>query len=215
MSEGNDLSKMLNDHHDFVEGKGGVQLKIKDKNLSWLDLVGLNLSKVLMHTVVMDNTDISGANMFAAFAESSSFRNVVAHKTNFRESHIEGCDFSFSDMTDANFRNANLEGSNFYRVCLAGADFKGSKLRGVNFYGADLSGATIADGRVLTGKMYHIDRPGFDDDYLEIYQTLRGWYIRNQSFEGDATEFSLFLRRKYGPCDLQLRYQALIGALCI
>jgi uncharacterized protein YjbI with pentapeptide repeats len=215
MSSVKNLSKMLNDHLDFVDGKGGVQMKIKNKNLSYLDLVGLNLSKALMHTVEMNYTDISGANMFASFAEDSSFRHLVAHKTNFRESFIEGCDFSFSDLTDSNFRNANLEGSNFYRACLAGVDFKGARMKGVNFYGADFAGATIAEGQILTGKMYQIDGLGFDSDYLEIFQTLRGWYLRNQDFEGDSNNFSLNLRKKYGSCDLQIRYKNIIGALCI
>jgi uncharacterized protein YjbI with pentapeptide repeats len=206
---------MLNNHLDFVEGRGGVQIKIKDKSLNWLDLAGLNLSKIIMHTVEMNNTDISGANMFAAFAERSSFRNLVAKKTNFRESYMEGCDFSFSDCTDSNFRNANLEGSNFYRACLAGVDFNGASIKGVNFYGADFAGATIAEGQILTGKIYQIDGLGFDSDYLEIFQTLRGWYVRNQDFEGDSNNFSLNLRKKYGSCDLQIRYKNIIGALCI
>lgn len=206
---------MLNDHLDWLNNRGGQRLELPQQELSWLTLGGLNLSQSSFKGTNFSNTDLSDTNLFKADLTECTFKSSVLNNTNMREASLSGSDFRFANLRGSNLRDAILDGSNFYGADLSEVDLHGSSLSGVSFYGAKLFGATISEGFVLTGRYYLLDQPGFDSGFLEIFETLRGWYVRTEEFEGDSKELSLFLRRKYGHSDIEERYQGILKALCV
>jgi len=208
------LSQMLNDHVDWLNQVGGEQFTLSDKDLSWLTLSELNMSRSIMIGVNFESSDLSSTNFYKADLAESSFKKGILSKANFREANLTACDFRSASLKGVNFRDSILDGSIFYGADLSEADFQGASLMGVSFQGAKLFGASIAEGWVLTGRYYQINKPGYDDGFVEIYETLRGWYIRTAEFEGDVRQFSMFIRRKYGQSDLEKRYQNLVDAIC-
>jgi len=85
------------------------------------NLVGVNLSSVILEGEDLSGVDFTGADLHNAFLQNSNFK---------------GANFSQANLRGAFFNGSNLEGANF-----RGADLRWAKLTGANLQGADFTGA--------------------------------------------------------------------------
>ena len=72
------------------------------------------------------SVDLSGADLFEATCESTSFRNVTAVETVFFRSKLQRAVFNKADLRGADFREAELSGAKFTGAKVGGAKFAGA-----------------------------------------------------------------------------------------
>ena len=100
---------------------------------------------------------------------------------------LRGADLGGADLGGANLRCANLRGADLGGANLCGADLGGADLRGANLRCANLRGW----GKISSTSDILILGPiGSRNDYITIYHTDKGIFIRCGCFSGTIDEFA-------------------------
>jgi len=102
-------------------------------------LTGIDLSKeshgsaVYLPCIVLNNAELTNANLSGADLRGAIFAGADLQNTNFSEADLRGADFSKSNLVGANFSGAELENTNFSESKLARSDFSKAQLSFANF----------------------------------------------------------------------------------
>ncbi|MCW7760679.1 pentapeptide repeat-containing protein [Photorhabdus luminescens] len=97
--------------------------------LNRLKAPGANFSGALLPSVIMENADLSQANLVNVDLSGAS---------------LASCNFTGAIMTLVNLQNTTLQTSNFSQATLVGTDFTGANINHVNFSGANLTNAWLS-----------------------------------------------------------------------
>ncbi|WP_434524140.1 pentapeptide repeat-containing protein [Photorhabdus asymbiotica] len=97
--------------------------------LNRLKAPGANFSGALLPSVIMENADLSQANLVNVDLSGAS---------------LASCNFTGAIMTLVNLQNTTLQTSNFSQATLVGTDFTGANINHVNFSGANLTNARLS-----------------------------------------------------------------------
>lgn len=125
------------------------------KDLSRLDLAGLDLSRADLTHADLSGTSLAGANLTEAVLESAN---------------LLGADLSMAVLA-----RAKLAGANLRRVKGGGADFSGADLGKVETVGADLRGANLRGARLVEAQLIVTDLRGASLAGADLERaTLRG-----------------------------------------
>lgn len=116
--EREELEKILEEHKEWIDGKGG-----KRADLSGTDLRGANLSGVNLR-----ETNLRGANL--------------------RGANLRGADLREADLYRADLREAGLCRANLRGAILRGGNLRGADLREAGLYRADLRGANLSEANL-------------------------------------------------------------------
>lgn len=124
------------------------------------DLHGANLAGVHFDSTDLSETNLTSANLEKATLVRAWLKNAHADGANFKKIEAYRSDFSNASVNDASFANAELQRAEFGGAQLAKADFQKAELgradfnkavlSGVNFSFANLSRATLS-GAVIQG----------------------------------------------------------------
>ena len=158
-----------------AEQKNGVQINLKNYDLSGLDLSSrkfeyinfedCNLSEVNFSGTIIKQSEFKnglliGANFENADLSSVHFTGCAMQKVNLSHVRIEGVGITESNLANASFKSANVEFSNlnvFKDVNLSDADLTGSKIswfygENVNFKNANFTEASILESQIKNCK---------------------------------------------------------------
>ena len=110
-----------------------------------------------------------------------------------------GADLCGANLCDANLCGADLGGANLCGANLCGADLGGAYLGGANLCGADLGDAKIKDSVELKAKLSILQcgPVGSRQDYLIIFNTKVGLYVKAGCFLDTLTKFVSAVREKH------------------
>ncbi|WP_036771027.1 pentapeptide repeat-containing protein [Photorhabdus australis] len=97
--------------------------------LNRLKAPGANFSGALLPSVIMENADLSQANLVNVDLSGAS---------------LASCNFTGAIMTLVNLQNTTLQTSNFSQATLVGTDFTEANINHVNFSGANLTNARLS-----------------------------------------------------------------------
>ncbi|WP_426577371.1 pentapeptide repeat-containing protein [Xenorhabdus stockiae] len=97
--------------------------------LNRLKAPGADFSGALLPSVIMENADLSQANLVNVDLSGAS---------------LASCNFTAAIMTLVNLQNTTLQTSNFSQATLVGTDFTGANINHVNFSGANLTNARLS-----------------------------------------------------------------------
>ncbi|MDE1484519.1 pentapeptide repeat-containing protein [Xenorhabdus bovienii] len=97
--------------------------------LNRLKAPGADFSGALLPSVIMENADLSQANLINVDLSGAS---------------LASCNFTKAIMTLVNLQNTTLQTSNFSQATLVGAGFTGANINHVNFSGANLTNARLS-----------------------------------------------------------------------
>ncbi|NHB89757.1 pentapeptide repeat-containing protein [Photorhabdus tasmaniensis] len=97
--------------------------------LSALKAPGADFSGALLSSVIMNDADLSQANLVNVDLNSAS---------------LTSCNFTEAIMTLVNLQNTTLQATDFSQATLVGTDFTGADINHVNFSGANLTNARLS-----------------------------------------------------------------------
>ncbi|MGV7960588.1 pentapeptide repeat-containing protein [Photorhabdus tasmaniensis] len=97
--------------------------------LNRLKAPGADFSGAVLPSVIMENADLSQANLVNVDLSGAS---------------LASCNFTGAIMTLVNLQNTTLQTSNFSQATLVGTDFTGANINNVNFSGANLTNARLS-----------------------------------------------------------------------
>ena len=112
--------------------------------------------------------------------------------------NLLGADLRGANLYEADLRGANLRGANLHRADLHGANLYGANLYGANLYGADLYGADLREWGKLVGNrpFITIGPIGSRQDYLQVFTTENGIFLKTGCFSGSIKAFEKALSKK-------------------
>jgi len=141
---------------------------------------GLDWSKCSKTNIMLQNSDLHGANLFGAHfdstdlsdanftsanlekatlvrawlknvhADGANFKRIEAYRSDFTNASANGASFANAELQRAEFGGAQLNNADFQKAELGRADFDKAVLSNVNFSFANLSRATLG-GAVMQG----------------------------------------------------------------
>ncbi|ETS33344.1 hypothetical protein BB987_11245 [Photorhabdus temperata] len=97
--------------------------------LNRLQAPGADFSGAVLPSVIMENADLSQANLVNVDLSGSS---------------LASCNFTKAIMTLVNLQNTTLQASDFNQATLVGTDFTGANINNVNFSSANLTNARLS-----------------------------------------------------------------------
>ncbi|WP_251390629.1 pentapeptide repeat-containing protein [Mediterraneibacter agrestimuris] len=161
--EREELEKILEEHKEWIDGKGG-----KCANLRGADLRG----------TILRGADLRGADLSGA-----DLREANLHRANLREADLGGADLRGVNLRETNLRGANLRGADLREAGLYRADLREAGLCRANLRGADLDFSTLplwcgslkmtVDKRIAAQIAYHFCRLVCDDvEFLEARNSI-------------------------------------------
>ena len=113
-----DISKILNEHKLWLEGKGGsranlIEANLRGADLRYADLRGVDLRGANLIGAVLIRADLRGANLIGADLIGADLRYA-----NLIEANLRGADLRYADLIGADLSGANLSGANLDFACL-------------------------------------------------------------------------------------------------
>lgn len=146
--EGEPLHRILDQHRDWLEGKGGKQARLEGADLSNVDLSGVNLQKAVLASCDLGDACLYGADLQEAHLGKATLTGTVLtfaklHKANLVEANLERAHLDRCDLSCAYLRDAILSRSNLSESDLQGADLVSSDFQGAILYGAQLQRAFV------------------------------------------------------------------------
>ena len=124
---------------------------------------------------------------------------IVKDRANLCEANLYGADLCEANLCEANLCEANLYGANLYGANLYGANLRKANLEGANLYGANLYGANLGEWGKLTGSnrpFITIGPIGSRQDYLQVFTTEKGVFLKTGCFSGSMEAFEKELSKK-------------------
>jgi uncharacterized protein YjbI with pentapeptide repeats len=182
-SHGNtSLTEVLQNHRQWIEGKGGKRADLRCAALKNADMGGLNLMGSDMREAVLDQAclnkaDLRGADLrkaqlvragligtrlIAADLGFASLTEAVATEADFTEANLLRADLSRAVFIRAVLRHASLRQADLTKARLVRADLRGADLTGADLTGAVLSGADLTGSRLSKARLFGADLLGAD-----------------------------------------------------
>lgn len=124
------------------------------------DLHGANLFGAHFDSTDLSDTNLTSANLEKAtlvrawlknvHADGANFKRIEAYRSDFSKASLNGASFANAELQRAEFGGAQLANADFQKAELGRADFGKAVLSDVNFSFANLSRATLS-GAVMQG----------------------------------------------------------------
>jgi uncharacterized protein YjbI with pentapeptide repeats len=121
------------------------------------DLSGANLAGADFTSTDLRDTNLQGANLekatlvrtsfSGANAQGANFTRVQGYRTDFSGMNGKGAPFVFAELQRSNFKGANLEGADFEKAELGRAQFDDAVITGTNFLLANLARADLTSAK--------------------------------------------------------------------
>ena len=166
--EREELEKILEEHKEWIDGKGGKRADLCGSNLRGADLSRASLSRANLRGSNLRGADLSEADLYGA--------------------DLRGADLSGANLSGVNLSEANLRGTILREANLSGADLREAGLCRANLRGANLSEANLdfstlplwcgslkmtVDKRIAAQIAYHFCRLACDDaEFLEARNSI-------------------------------------------
>jgi uncharacterized protein YjbI with pentapeptide repeats len=167
-------------------------------------LVGAQITGVRWPGVTLKDLDLTDANIGRADLTEARLRQVIAHRTNFRQSKLHGAQLvqfssSKADFMAADLSYARAEEAVFHAARLVGANLEGALCCGANFTGADMSNARCQRGNFSKANFTRAVLTGADFSQANLTSAnLFAQSLRRTDFTG-ANFTESYLKR----CDLE------------
>lgn len=126
------------------------------------DLHGANLAGAHFDSTDLSDADLTSANLDKATlvrawlknakADGANFKKIEAYRSDFSNASLNGASFANAELQRAEFDSAQLANADFQKAELGRADFNKAVLSDVNFSFANLSRATLS-GAVIKGQI--------------------------------------------------------------
>ena len=166
--EREELEKILEEHKEWIDGKGGKRADLREADLGEADLHRADLREADLRGANLGEANLSGANLYGA--------------------DLRGADLSGANLSGVNLSEANLRGTILREANLSGADLREASLCRANLSGANLSEANLdfstlplwcgslkmtVDKRIAAQVAYHFCRLVCDDaEFLEARNSI-------------------------------------------
>jgi uncharacterized protein YjbI with pentapeptide repeats len=151
--DGDDYNRILLQflYQTTLISRNNVVISLQDGNLSFANLVNLNLKNIDLSGTYMYFSALSGTNL-----EGANLNNAVMHGAYLTES-ADGI-LPSANLRKASLEHVNLFDADLYGVNLSGADLHGAvlsatDLRSASFIGADLSNAYLIGAKVTNEQL--------------------------------------------------------------
>ena len=130
-----DISGILKQHNEWLEGRDGVCANLCALNLSNASLIGVNLRSASMQGINLSNADLYKADL-----GNANMRNANLSGADLSEANLYGVELSAAKLCGANLEMANLRYADLTGADLSGADLTDAELDCAKLGGANLSG---------------------------------------------------------------------------
>ncbi len=157
MINGISLRKMLALHNKwerktlFPLFKKGRQLDLSGKDISYVNLKGVNLNKAVLCNVKFYHSNLSKVNLNEANLKNSRFLNVDLTEANLAGADLSGANFMMTNLTGANLSKADLQS-----CIICGDRFK--KFHSI--FGGIIEGLT--NSKIRAKKIENIENSGLE-----------------------------------------------------
>jgi uncharacterized protein YjbI with pentapeptide repeats len=111
-----------------------------DRNFTYADLIGINLSSYNLYKV-----NLQGANLKHAILAGAKL-----HRANLSDVNLASADLSGAILDESSLFYANLFGADLSNASLFGSDLRGADLHNANLFGANLYGCDLRGAANLT-----------------------------------------------------------------
>ena len=149
----------------------GFRLDLRNANLQYADLPGVDLSGANLEGAILSYTNMDGANL--------------------SRTALNGVDLSFANCRNSNFRKTSLYMANLHRVSVDQSDFSEARINWVDcnegsFYKTTFAGARIENCKFKGALLYETD---LTHTYLPRANTLTQQQLDNARADPDAPPF--------------------------
>ena len=122
------------------------------KNMSGMDLRGIDLSELNLSGGIFRQANLTGVNLTNAFLVGADFSEADMSETNLAFADLRSSMLTKTDMTRANLANSKLDGAFIDETIMDNANLKHAEMRnisakGASFFEADFSHATLSDAQ--------------------------------------------------------------------
>lgn len=90
---------------------GGKRLDLSGNDLSFTDLVGINLQNANLHETNISNADLTGANLAGANLSNANLSNTDLTSANLANANMRNATLFLADLTNANLTNTDFTGA--------------------------------------------------------------------------------------------------------
>ena len=161
--------------------------------------------RAALEAATNDGADLGGANLGGADLGGADLGGADLHGADLHGAYLVDANLGGADLVAANLRGADLHGADLGGADLRGADLHGAYLHGAYLHGANLGGAYLRGADLGGDKKLVGERPAFmigplgsRSDYLNVYLTDKGTYLKAGCFFGSVAEFTAKLKAEHG-----------------
>jgi hypothetical protein len=179
-------------------------------DLRYADLSGADLRDADLRYADLGGTDLRDANLSGANLRDADLRCADLRCANLSDADLRDADLRDA-MSGANLSGADLRYANLRYANLRDADLRDANLSGADLNGADLSGADLHSGKAIGHRPYFSIGPiGSRADYLTLWLTDKGQFVKAGCFTGTLDEFAASVEKTHGENDHGKEYQMAI-----
>jgi len=151
-------------------------------------------SKFDGHIIFKDDSVTFKLTVEAAVKAKIDMRGAYMQGAYMRGAYMQGAYMQGAYMQGVDMRGVDMQGAYMQGAYMQGADMQGADMRG-----ADMRGAKIKDGVVLKAKVSILQCGPCDSrqDYLIIFNTTVGLYVKAGCFLDTLTKFVSAVREKH------------------
>jgi hypothetical protein len=137
---------------------------------------------------------MQGADMRGAYMQGADMLGAYM-----QGAYMQGADMRGAYMQGADMRGAYMQGAYMQGAYMRGAYMQGAYMQGADMRGAYMRGAKIKDGLELVANspMLQCGPAGSRQDYLIIFNTKVGLYVKAGCFLDTLTKFVSAVREKH------------------
>lgn len=114
------------------------------------DLHGLDLHRVGLSGVILENADLHEADLHRALLGNADLEGADLHRADLHGADLHGAELGWADLREADLHGADLSGGSLHDADLRDADCHGADLTEADLTEADLRGADLRGARGLT-----------------------------------------------------------------
>ncbi len=115
----------------------------------------IDFRRVGVHKAVLNDVDLSVANLSGAYIGNSNFSGAKLEVANLSDAFITGTNFRGAELYSANLSDAFIASTNCSGAKLYSANLSGAHVTGTNFSSAELAGANLS-GATITGNLRQV-----------------------------------------------------------
>ena len=138
-----------------LEKARGFRLDLRNANLQYAELSGVDFSGTNLEGAILSGTNISGANLSEAVLDGADLSRANCRKSNLRKASLVATNMYHVSVDESDFSGANIdrvdcnEGS-FHKTTFARARIQNCTFKGALLYKADLTRTYLSFGNMLT-----------------------------------------------------------------